>query len=719
MTAPLVAADLLQVGAWFARDGQCFEITAWDPRAPLALEARPEGCPGSQTFTLLELFAPAPVTRFAATRAALAGPPASAAPAATDAAGVPVHLLRRAERIVVVVEAVHARLAAHVADGGAAGSLTERTRQACQALPEPISLSAYYAARRRYLRAEGDLARLAAGLHRTTYGKTRVDPNAQHFIDALVRCFYRTNPPLRAQTVYAIAQQVWDHTRHWWVAAAQAHDAAGAALVERLLDVRQPIDPLLADPLQAHRLVQIPLPSRSWFYAYVRWFSAQPGDGEQTYVTRHGRAAWDASFRFFDQFVQTATLPLQYVCADHYQLDVLHVDDERRDVLGRLWLTVLIDAFSRAVLGLWLGPEPPCIESIQGALRHAIWPKTDLAGCGIELPWSCFGVPQCLSLDNAWAHQSHSLEQLARALAAGGRYPAMELLFRPPYQARYGGLVERLFGNLAGQLRERLPGATLGPAQRAWHDASRAACLLERDVRRIVHQLVVAYLHTPHRELGGRTPHEQWLAGLALMTPVPPPLSPHLERCFWRLHPSPRRATHAGLALFGLHYWSVDLAELRRPDRRGRRPSVALRYDPADLSRVAVFADGRWLGDAWARELRRGDGTYEPTSQWELGWAKDLARQRSGTRRPHPPSWLPDLLATRELVAQRQTEQQRIRRQAQRLRDRRASEPGTTPGQRAVLAAAERQRSDQALATPLDRGHDPRARLLETFGEVL
>ena len=78
----------------------------------------------------------------------------------------------------------------------------------------------------------------------------------------------------------------------------------------------------------------------------------------------------------FERFARTATLPLQHVFADHYRMDVLHVDDEFRKALSRLWLTLLIDAYSRAVLGLLLGYEDPCIESIQGALHHAIWPKS-------------------------------------------------------------------------------------------------------------------------------------------------------------------------------------------------------------------------------------------------------------------------------------------------------------------------------------------------------
>ncbi|HEY3081275.1 MAG TPA: transposase [Chloroflexota bacterium] len=722
-TTPLTAADLLRVGAWLEREGDLFEVTAWDARSPMRVDAR-AATGASRVFSLTELFAPTPPTRFAATRAELEAPSGAAtAPAgAVDAVALPAHLLARAERVIRTVEAVQALLARSRQRwrmGTDALSLTELTRRACQALPIPVSLSAYYADRRLYQAAGGDRARLAAALHRTTHGRTRVDPNAQHFVDALVRRFYRANPPVRAQTVYAVAQQLWAHNRGWWLDARRAGDADAAELVERLLDARQEIDPLLADPDRARRLVQIPLPSRTWFYGHVRWFEAQPGEGAATYVVRHGRADWEASFLLFDRFAQTATLPLQYVCADHYRLDVLHVDDERREALGRLWLTVLVDAFSRAVLGLSLADEAPCIESIQGALRHAVWPKTDLAVFGVDLPWVCFGVPQRLSLDNAWAHQSHSLEDLARSLADGGRYTAMELLFRPPYQARYGGLVERLFGNLAEQLRERLPGATLGPDRRRWHDASRGACLLQRDLRRVVHQLVVDYLHTPHRELGGRTPHEQWLAGLALMAPVPPPLTPHLERCFWRLHPSPRRATHGGLALFGLHYWDAGLAGLRAPDRRGRPRRFHLRYDPADLSRVAVFEEGVWLGDAHARELRLPDGGHEPASRWELGLAKELARRRGG-RAPRPHSWLLHLLETRELVAQRRAEQKVVRRQLQQLRDRRAGQPpAVSAAQRAAAEAASRQQTDRAVAAPPARGRDPRARLFDALGEVL
>ncbi len=725
-STPLTAADLFQVGYWFLREDRLFEIAAWDAEKPLQVEARAADDGTIHQFSLTELFAPTPLTRFAATRTELATPPDTdeTRPATVvDAASLPAHLLSHADHIIQTVETVQTHIEQIHRNhqlASAPFSLTEATRQACQALPKPISLSGYYKYRRVYQAHGGDRALIAAALHRSTHGKTRIDPNAQHFIDTIIRRFYRSNPPMRAQTVYTIAQQLWHHNRHWWLNFQQTDGTDTDELVERLLDVRQEIDDLLADPAYAKHLVRIKLPSQSWFYGYVSWFSAQPGDGAKVYIARHGQADWEANFLLFDNLAQTATLPLQYVFADHYRLDVLHVDDEFREALDRLWLTLLIDAYSRAVLGLFLAYEDPSIESIQGALRHAIWPKTDLTGFGIDLPWACYGIPQRLSLDNAWAHHSYSLEDLARALAGGGRYTQMELVFRPPYQARYGGLVERLFGNLSGQLREQLPGALLQPDQRHWHNASQGACLLYRDVVRVIHQLVVDYLHTPHRELGGLTPHEKWLTGLQLMAPVPPPFTPQLERCFWRLHPETRVATHTGLALFGLHYWDSKLAGIRGPDRQGRRRRFHLRYDPTDVSRVAVFENGVWLGDGYARELRLLDGSYEPVSLWELKLAKDLARQHDQQRLPRPHSWLVHLLEARELIAQRQEEQKLIRRKVQQLRERRRGRPPTsTPAQRQALEAAQLEETAQAMVTATTQDHDPRTRLLETLDEVL
>lgn len=709
----------LQPGGWFLREGRLFQIIRWDSHNPLHLEAQASDARAPESFVVSDLFASTPITRFAATAEALTRPTdAGLSQTAVDST-LPRNLLDKADKIIHIVEKVTTDVTELVAKQRL--SLSEATRHACLSLDQPIGMTSFYKFRGLYERLGADRARIAAALRRNTLGKSRIHPQARHFVDVIIQRFFKSNPPLRTGTVYAIAEQLWLANRRWWVGADITQGALADTLIERLLDPRVSIDDLLADPQCKPALAQIPLPSRAWFYEYTRWLESTAGEeSARLYVTRHGQAEWDARFMVFDQFAVNATLPLQQVFADHYQLDVLHVDDVFREDLGRLWLTVLIDAFSRCVVGMFLAHEAPRIESIQGALRHAIWPKSGLQTHGIDLPWMAFGIPQRLSLDNAWAHHSHSLEDLARALSGAGNYTHMELVFRPPYKARYGGLVERLFGNLSGQIREQLPGAALNANQRHWHNASQEACLLYADIQRLIHQLVVDYMHTPHTELSGQTPHQRWVAGMQLMMPVPPPLTPQLERQFWRLLPSTRQATGMGLNLFGMHYWGIDLKSLRANDKRGQRRAFNLRFDPANISRVAVFESGRWLGDAFARELRLPDGRFATTSLWELRIAKSLARMQTGRSPRKTHSWLIHLLEARELIAQRQSEKKTIRRKIQQLSEHRKGRPALDPVLPLGSAVAapnppqtkKRKRRD-------DNSTDPRSQLLDTLTEVL
>lgn len=278
---PLTAEEILQIGHYFQIEGCLFQITSWDPQHPLHVAARALESGEIQDFSLTDLFAPERQTQFAPTPAALAAHATAAAslPVA-DAASLPAALLQRATTIIQTVETVQAeveRTQQRWHTSATAGSLTAATRTACQALPQPLSLTQYYAYRQLYRTYGADRAQIAAALHRSTYQKTRIDPNAQHFVDTLIRRFYRSNPPLRAHTVYQIAHQLWQHNRHWWLTSAQASATEHAPLIERLLDGRRPIDDLLADPQLAAQLTPIQLPSRSWFYSYLSWFRAQPG----------------------------------------------------------------------------------------------------------------------------------------------------------------------------------------------------------------------------------------------------------------------------------------------------------------------------------------------------------------------------------------------------------------------------------------------------------
>jgi len=588
-------------------------------------------------------------------------------PLLLNAGGLPDHLQKRADAIIAVVETVEKLVAEDISRSALRNEKFLRTpavRRACTQLPDPVKPATYYKYKRYYQMYGGDRAQIAVALRRATFNQTKMDKAQLHFVDTHILRFYARGRvmQLRPVTIYRILQSTFKRTQGQWICPERCEKQIPENLVDELLDSRIPMQIILENPEKARMLQSIDLPSRSWFYQYLRWFEYQPEQGKSVIVARHGKEMWEREHLVFDTFVSRATMPLQYVFADHWLLDVFVVDEDSRSQADRLWLTVLIDAYSRSILGLALLYESPCIESIQSALRHAIWPKTSHREHGIEEEWSCYGIPQQLSLDNAWSHHAYSLENLARIIGQGGRYNSIDLVFRPPYKGRYGALIERFFGNLSSRMKELLPGVIRANQPGAVYQAAQDACLLYQDVYRILHQWIVAYQHTPHSELAGLTPHQKWIEGIQLGYPLVPPLTTALERSFWRMSTETRIITSKGIGVFGLHYWSPELNSAQRVGRDGQLLRYHFSYNPADISSIALFRNEQWVGDLYAKELRQPDGSTRMLSLWEHRMAKGLARARG----EDPHDWLNYISEMDELTKKRQSEKKKAQRTAKR-----------------------------------------------------
>ena len=110
---PPTTTPLLQIGHYFLRDEQLYQITLWDPHRPLDIEARRLADDVCVPFVLTDLFAPTPLTRFGATPTELLAP--APAPPPVEPAGLPDALLTRATHIIQTVEAV-VKIEAHQLD---------------------------------------------------------------------------------------------------------------------------------------------------------------------------------------------------------------------------------------------------------------------------------------------------------------------------------------------------------------------------------------------------------------------------------------------------------------------------------------------------------------------------------------------------------------------------------------------------------------------------
>jgi putative transposase len=125
-----------------------------------------------------------------------------------------------------------------------------------------------------------------------------------------------------------------------------------------------------------------------------------------------------------------ADWPLAVVQIDHTKFDIMLVDDIHRLCIGRPWVTVAIDVFSRMVVGIYVSLDPPNSMSVGLCIAHAILPKEQwLAKLGLSTAWPCWGVMQRIHADNAREFRGHTLQRACKEYG-------IDLEWRPVKQPR-------------------------------------------------------------------------------------------------------------------------------------------------------------------------------------------------------------------------------------------------------------------------------------------
>jgi putative transposase len=157
------------------------------------------------------------------------------------------------------------------------------------------------------------------------------------------------------------------------------------------------------------------------------------------------------------QFPETY-YPQQMWQIDHTPVDIIVVDEIYRKPIGRPYLTIAIDMYSRCIPGFCLTLEAPSSVSVGLCMTHAVLSKEEwLAQRDIKTSWPIWGKPEWIHVDNA--HEFHS-EALKRGCDAHG----IEIAYRPKGQPHYGGTVERVIGTFM-KLVHSLPGTTFSNIQ--------------------------------------------------------------------------------------------------------------------------------------------------------------------------------------------------------------------------------------------------------------
>src|SRR5216683_3200673 len=185
----------------------------------------------------------------------------------------------------------------------------------------------------------------------------------------------------------------------------------------------------------------------------------------------------------------SVTTPLEVVQMDHTVVDCMIVDEHTRQPIGRPYLTVGIDVYSRCITGFCLTLEPPSAVSVGLCLAHAVLDKeTDLRRLEMEGEWPIWGKPGTIHVENA-------AEFYSEALRRGCDQHGIRIAHRPVGQPHCGGTIERVLGTVMQRVHT-LPGTTFAnPQDRGTSASARHAALTLRELARWLTLVIIGHYH--------------------------------------------------------------------------------------------------------------------------------------------------------------------------------------------------------------------------------
>ncbi|NRA82936.1 MAG: transposase family protein, partial [Gammaproteobacteria bacterium] len=163
-------------------------------------------------------------------------------------------------------------------------------------------------------------------------------------------------------------------------------------------------------------------------------------------VARYGKYRADIEFNAIDGHLPPQRV-LERVEIDHTPLDLILIDDELLVPLGRPYLTLLIDSFSKCVVGFYFGFKEPGYESTRKALMHALMPKDYIKQKYPEIvnDWPCRGKMEQLVVDNGAEFWCDSLEQACLEIGINVQYNPIKKPWLKPFVERFFGTLNKKF----------------------------------------------------------------------------------------------------------------------------------------------------------------------------------------------------------------------------------------------------------------------------------
>jgi putative transposase len=237
---------------------------------------------------------------------------------------------------------------------------------------------------------------------------------------------------------------------------------------------------------------------------------------------------------------------------DHKDLKIWATDESGK--VGKVWITAILDDYSRMISGYFLAIGAPNSMRIATVLRQAIWTKEDKR-------WPVAGIPEVFYSDQGPDFMSTHIEQVAADLG-------MQLVNTIVFKPRGRGKIERFFRTLVQMFC---------PSHKTSQDKPKPFRQIETAFR----DWIDSYHHRKHREIK-MTPLEKW--SVSGFLPRLPESLDALDLMLMKVS-KPRTMRGEGIRFDNKRYSHEVLTESIGQE-------FDIRYDPRDLTYIWVYGEG-------------------------------------------------------------------------------------------------------------------------------
>ena len=283
-----------------------------------------------------------------------------------------------------------------------------------------------------------------------------------------------------------------------------------------------------------------------------------------------------------------ADYPLQLIEIDHTPCDIILVDDEHRLPIGRPWITVAIDIYSRMIVGYYLSMNAPSVTSVGMCVSNTILPKdTLLAKFDVNSNWNVWGFPETIHVDNG-------ADFRAEAVKKAGLAHGINIEFRPVGRANFGGHIERVIGTLMHEIHN-LPGTTFSNIkQRGEYDSDANASMTFFEFEKWLVTFITKIYHKRVHNSLSLTPEQQWEEGLfgdenSIGFIQKPSSNSTIILDFLPIYE--RTIQKNGVNIDGLNYYEHVLRTKINQTENGKKKQFIFKRDPRDIRYVWFYEE--------------------------------------------------------------------------------------------------------------------------------